>query len=80
MSTATKRIDTETYLDADEAAAYLRYTVANGYADPLRAFLKFVRRKGVPKCRTGRRLLFRRVDLDRSVAPAIEKKPLRRAS
>ena len=73
----------QTYLSSDEAAFYLRYTPEQGYVNPREAFMQFVRRtptKRLPRCRIGRRLLFRRVDLDACVAPVVEKKPLRRAS
>jgi hypothetical protein len=58
-----------TYLTTAQAARYLGYT-PDRYVDPARAFLKFVGRVGplaLPKCYRGRRVLFRRVDLDRLV-------------
>jgi len=56
----------QTYLTLPEAAAYLSFTPTE-YRDPLKAFYCWVVRAGVPRCYVGRKLRFRRRDLDRAV-------------
>ena len=55
-------ISKSVYLTSDEAAALLRFPSKA-------AFMKFVYRHGLPKCHAGRRVLFRRRDLDDAVNP-----------
>jgi hypothetical protein len=62
-------------LDAALRGVYLTVEQARLYtAHPTHwAFRKWVDRHGVRKCHAGRRLRFRRVDLDRALAPAYER-------
>lgn len=52
-----------TYLTVDEAMRLLRFTNRN-------SFYNWLSTQGVPRCRRGRTILVRRVDLDHAVAPA----------
>lgn len=66
-----EKLARQTYLTIREAMAYLRRTNRN-------AFYDFLTTQRIPRCRMGRTVLLRRVDLDRAVAPAApEPKPLR---
>lgn len=56
-------LERRTHLRSDEAAFYLGYTQPK-YSNPLKAFAELVRRNAVPKLYFGRRLVFRRRDLD----------------
>lgn len=51
-----------TYLNVDEAVAYLRFP-------SVAAFYHWIERYRVPRGRTGRKLLFLRRDLDEAVQP-----------
>lgn len=55
------------YLTAAEAAFYLGYTTAT-HTDPVRAFLAFARRHKVTHHTLGRRLRFRRLELEGHLA------------
>lgn len=64
MTRATVDLSRQTYLTAKEAAEYLRHPST-------KAFLMWARRHHLPCCReTGRRLLYRRKDLDAAVTPS----------
>jgi hypothetical protein len=59
-----------TYLTVEQAARYVGYA-PDRYPHPEKAFMKWVDRCGslrLPKCYRGRKVLFRRADLDRVVA------------
>ena len=61
------RLAKQTYLTLPEAAFYLGYT-HESYRNPRKAFHGQVGRHALPRCYRGRRLLFRRDDLDAFVA------------
>jgi len=67
----------EGFLNARRAAAYVGYEPgtrfnAKGHDLEMRAFYEFVRRHGVANTRRGRRLVFRRVELDRALGRCTE--------
>jgi hypothetical protein len=71
--------DGRPYLNAWQAALYVGYDVQAPESTDraVRSFLEWARQRGMPTLHRGRRVLFRRVDLDRALAgPVAEQKPL----
>lgn len=60
LPVATNDLSRQTYLTTEEAAVYTRRASA-------KAFHEFARTHGLPKCRMGRAVLYRRADLDREL-------------
>lgn len=69
-SVVTPRLGT--YLTVQEAMQLLRFTNRN-------SFYNWLSTQRVPRCRRGRTILVRRIDLDRAVAPAGSDQGSRRA-
>ena len=75
--------DGRPYLNVWQAALYVGYDVQVAASNDraVRSFLEWARQRGIPKLPRGRRVLFRRVDLDRALTgPSAAAAPLEKVT